>query len=246
MDEFLHKAKTEGLLKEFKIEGKKKPIFFFDAVSMMFQQEKFYRNILKEKILWNTNKPKFGFHFVDDNRQKICSISTYIKRIMNDDLLSDDFKQNHLRIIEIEPSIFKLYESLWQGSSNMSEGKTQWFNSQSCIAKMNMMKDMGNSIYKCGGLNEAALTIYIGGAQQFGFYEAGYHTQCSNDHDHDIILSKLYNNMSLMCYKLKYYRLAKNYCIKGLQLNPKYKKCHQRFEQIHYIIMNRIIQEFIS
>ena len=62
--------KAKGYLKEYEIKGEK--FCFLDGVSMILDRQKFYRDRLNGEKIWNTSKP-FGFHFVDDNNQKICN-----------------------------------------------------------------------------------------------------------------------------------------------------------------------------
>ena len=226
-DDFIDEIKRKGYLKEFEdVNGE--PFFYIDGVSMILNEtEQFYRDRLNGNKIWNTSKP-FGFHFIDDNNEKICSISSNIERIMNNEILSHNFRENHFRIIKINPSIYKRYASFMKGSITLSENKSKWFNCQSCIRRMSIMKEMGNSIYKCGGLNKAALHLYIAATSQ---------CKCiKQKHYHDVIKSKLYNNISLIFYKYKKYKTSRNYCIQALKLIPKYKKCQQRLQEINEII----------
>lgn len=219
--------KAKGYLKEYEIKGEK--FCFLDGVSMILDRQQFYRDRLNGEKIWNTSKP-FGFHFVDDNNQKICSVSSYIKRIINNEDLGPEFMENHFRIIEIHPSIYKPYESLMQGHAQLSKSQIKWFNSQSCIRKMTIMKDMGNAVYQCGSLNKAALCLYIAGASQCQL-------ECKKRTDaHDSVMSKLFNNISIIFLTHKKYTRARRYCMYALKLVPNYRKCRQRLEEINTII----------
>ena len=91
--------RRKGYLKEYK-DANGKPFWFINGIACIKdEQEQFYRERLNGNKLWNTDKP-FGFHFIDDNKEKICSISIYIKRITSK-ILSNEFKENHFRIIKI-------------------------------------------------------------------------------------------------------------------------------------------------
>ena len=115
-----------------------------------------------------------------------------------------------------------------EGCVNLSESKTQWFNSLSCIRKMSIIKEMANAVLSCGSLNQAALKLYFAAVMQ---------CQCiKKKHNHDVMVSQLFNNISIIMYKYKKYQQAKDYCIRALQLVPKYKKCQARLKEINAIL----------
>ena len=218
--------------KEYKIDGHSYP--FCNVIEMEEQktqiQTKFYHNILKHIKVWNTNKDQqYKFYFVDDKCKKICSIQKYIEMVKNDYYLCLDFKHKNLRIMKISSSIMTAYEQLIIGRGQ----DTPWYRAQSCAQKMLILKSIGNAIYKCNGLNQAAKKLYLDyGIKQFGEDSEGNHDSCDSKDNHDIILSNLLNNVSCIFFKQKEYKLSKDYATQALKWNPKYDKCIMRIQKI--------------
>ena len=186
----------------------------------------FYNNIMKTKKVWHCTKPETHHYFIDKN--KICGIQQSINSICNDKFLSKNFKNHHLRVINISPKIYKAYHQLtvstWKNCSNIS--------SLSCVDKMKIMKDIGNEIFKNGDLNASACYLFIGGVQQLGFDQKAEHKHCSKDNVHNLILSQLYNNISVIYYIEKSLEKSAHYAKKALFWNPKYGKVIARLKNI--------------
>lgn len=208
---------------------------FHDAVYCSIQAESTYKHIMEKNShkIWIRPEEKekeneAGYYFINDIGSQICSNSSYINEIIeNNILLSPQFKKKHFRIIKIKPSIFQPFISL------MEEEKESVVN---CIQRMSIMKNIANAIFSCGDLDFAALTLYKTATRQGGADPDRKHIHCHNkkqQEEHDALLSKLYNNISTIYYKHSQYESSKCNALEALKLNPNYTKCIDRLALIN-------------
>lgn len=203
---------------------------FHDAAYIAVQEQHVYKHILEKCThkIWIRDSPQPGFYFINDIGSQICSTAEHIETIQNNCFLSPYFKKKHLRIIKIEPSIFNAYISLMQEPDDTIEKRN-------CVEKMIIMKNIANAIHSCGNLDFAALTLYSSATKQLGMDPTRKHARCqiNKEEKHDILLSKLYNNISTIHYKNSQYECSKFNALKALELNPNYGKCIKRLNVIN-------------
>ena len=204
-------------------------VVLIDMVSMSKEQELFYDIILKTMNLWSYEDPAHHF-FIGNN--KICGLAESINFLRQDPLLSVAFKNNHLRIIKIKNDDYNNYGKLIESTQSNNE----YYQKMSCIQIMKIMKNIGNDIYAAGGLKNAAHQLYIGGITRLGQDQDAKHEKCVKDEEHDEIVSKLYNNLSVIHFTANEYDLSAKYAEKALRWNPNYVKCKRRLKEINNIM----------
>lgn len=206
------------------------PVMMINAIGMMMEQQRFYEKVQEENYLWFTDY--FGY-FIDDDR-KICGNVEAIRKIKNDDLLQNEWKEKNLRIVNVgASSTYKKYQEIMLLANN----KDKRLNEIPCIKMMMILKDIGNAVKVAGKLDKAAMLIYcaaIGGVQGDQKHTLCRHNKKKKDvKNHDDILSKLYHNISLLYFENNNLDLSAEYAKRALELNPNYKKCLARLNFIN-------------
>ena len=213
---------------ELNVDGDK--YFFLNMMAMTLEQEQFYINLINTTFIWISVDPNY-IHFIGNG--KICSIEKAINHLKSDELLSDEFKEKHLRTIIINPVIYKNYHNLLSGKQHNDD----YFRRLTCIDKMKIMKDIANEIFNAGDLLKSAYHLYAAGVNQLGIDFAEQHTKCNETKEHNVLLSQLYNDMSTICWIQKEWERSAELTRKALKWNPNYEKCIRRLKQISKIII---------
>lgn len=200
---------------------------FIDGVSMSFKVTAFYKDIVQNRILWTRTTPSLHHYFIGGG--KICGTRAAINVIKSEELLCSDFKRDCLRTVSIHRRPYNQYSTLMVEQKKNSE----WFMNTTCVDKMVICKEIGNEIYKAGGLSSAAITLYCYGVCGLGEDDAAKHSHCKGTDGHDVVLAQLYNNIATVYHvQLNNLIAAKHFSQKALQWKPDYKKALDRLKII--------------
>ena len=204
-----------------------------DAVSMIKETENFFNGILNNLILWHQSNPVHHF-FISDNKKFICGVSGSIKFLKSNQLLSSTFKKDHLKVLDIPTAYYDDYSKLMVAEKEGKEN-SQYLSQLSCFKRMQIIKNIGNAIFKQNGckLHKAAISLYKLGITQLQSDKAGEHESCMKSTNHNMVLSQLYNNMSVICLKEIAYEASAHYANKALRWNNNYEKCIKRLRYIN-------------
>ena len=208
--------------REIKINGQCIPLI--DCVSMLEHNKRALDNIRETRNLWNTSDSRSGnrYYFIDD-KHRICGpkklITEFIKRV---NCVNDDWKKKNLRILNLNQEVYRKYCQMMTWKIK----KDNRFENMSCIDQMTILKAMGNDIRRAGMCNNSALSLYRIAVKRWG-NDDGSHTSCKGK-AHDDLLSKLYNNLSIIEFERNEFEKSAVYAKLALILNPRYQKCSRR------------------